>query len=697
MVMNIDYVGDVYVVTPKGFRMQVGIEDGIKLLNFAYGIRDVTNLHEFVEYVFEEARNQKVSEYITGTLLETFIDQNGKQHFYESVCVHVYACLLNYFGKDSPLKCPYEVIVQLKPEGESHIVDWDNSNIAMVPAALSWDNALEFPYPEIQPTGEDLYNLIQGLIDSGDPDIEDILSYPIVRIGVYTTIKWAGDFHFSLTGCEIDNNVIVATNETDGKQHYAALVQHYKSKCYYIDETHPQPTLEFSIDDTLNTSVEFYNYPKFTWMGWSMFGFPGTYFSGYVFDSIGYVALAKGYDPYGVVPVRYNDPPTIEDIRRTYPDWEPDPDNDFPVSDPPDLPDPPQNYWWDGDIDPTGDKPVPPPVPDPDPPYDDRIPPGPTLPTDNTNITGVGIFKVHEISNSELNQLGAFLWQQNIVESLLNIFKNDPLAGVISLHQLYYRPKELDNPSYSTLKLGYVTVQGASGDMMLPDIVDRYQQYDCGTVLLNTFFNDIRDYQSTLSIYLPFIGMRQLDMADYLTGAIRCIYVIDVYTGDCIAMLQSQRDGSNKVLAVFNGNCASQLPLTGADKSRLFSNLASVGVGVISTIATAGAAAPALALAAKGAIDMGTSHNIAIEKSGSLGGNFGCMGFKTPYLIISRPQPYDAYDRNKYEGLPANRSIVIGSHVGYLRAKKVHITNVPGATDIEKNMIESALMSGVIV
>ena len=141
------------------------------------------------------------------------------------------------------------------------------------------------------------------------------------------------------------------------------------------------------------------------------------------------------------------------------------------------------------------------------------------------------------------------------------------------------------------------------------------------------------------------------------------------------------------MLYTFEGNCAVQLPLTGADKSRLLTGV----IGGAFTGGMMGGAGGAVVGAVKGAIG-----GIKIQKTGSIGSNAGAMGIKKPYIIITRQKTYDAYDYNEQYGYPANLTTQLSTCKGYTRGKDVHVENIT-ATQEEKNMIENLLKQGIII
>lgn len=320
-------------------------------------------------------------------------------------------------------------------------------------------------------------------------------------------------------------------------------------------------------------------------------------------------------------------------------------------------------------------------------------PTDPTAPTDPTPTPPIvfptiggeanALFTVYKPVVAELNSLAGVLWSSNFLDNLMKIFTNNPMDAVISLHMLYATPH---TGGRKNIKLGYLDTGIAS------DYVDKqYIQIDCGTVRIPEYFGDARDYvNSVVDVYLPFVGMRHLKTQDIVGSYVTIKAGVDVFTGTVLYTINIRKtSGINQVMYAFEGNCAIALPLTGADKSRMFSVLGAAATGgAIGGIA--GAAVGAFASVMNG------SQQADIQRSGNFGANAGAMGVKKPYIVVSRNVGYDATNYSYYHGYPANKTVTLGSCSGYTRVLDIRLGSIPNATKEEMNEIESLLKSGVI-
>lgn len=686
LIVDVDVVGENVYISPNGVRTVTNLGSMAETLGYAFGM----NLEDFAKDKFIEAlrNNEYTNKFISVAtdaadqlFIDCYITKDGTRNFFDRFMTNAYAVLYDTFGPDSgtPIDCKYSVKQSKLPEGQGTITEWDNSNITSLIGANLFSNP--FPHYSYEGVVEVLNDMAKN-----DADMRELLSMPVIRI---VKRNYESD-SMIIYGYNIANNSIVTTTESGNNQHYGVTVTALKAISFSTYDNNFVKSNSWSQSGFTHGTV-FYNYPISGGIGVRIpNGFTDTQDAEAIFDmlidNIGSSANFKGYTAIGRLP-------SAQPMEDNYPNWPKDGD-DWPAGDPDGEPE--QEPIWTGDVNPVNPIIIPG-IPDYPIEKIDDIDSDSTKPDVDGVQATYGLFTVYKCTFGELLQLANFLWQENTITALKNIWANDPMSSIISLHQIYKTPSTTGTKE---IVLGYVPT-GVSALR----VEDRYQKVDCGSVVLGEYFDDVRDYQTELTIYLPFIGMRQIDISECLGGRIAVEYYVDIFTGDCLATIGVQRGATHtKVLYTFNGNCASPLPLTGADKSRLFANIANVAVGTVSGLVSGamrggvpGAVGGAVGSLLGGAGSLAMNHNIDIQKSGSVSGNFGAMGYKKPYLIIGRPQPYNAVDREQLEGLPANITVNLGRMSGYTRVKYVHVDNIPGATDTEKQAIESLLKEGVIL
>jgi len=344
-------------------------------------------------------------------------------------------------------------------------------------------------------------------------------------------------------------------------------------------------------------------------------------------------------------------------------------------------------------------QPDPEPAPEPDPEPAEPNPPDPNEPVEPDpvpfippildTVNSTKIFTVYNPTSAQLDALGAFLWSNDVLETIVKIWQN-PLDGVISLRQVYCT---LVTSGSHNIILGSLD-SGVSAAV----VTSQFTTIDCGSVTIGEKNKNVTDYSpyATVHLYLPFIGIVQLDVDEVMNSTLNVKYTIDVYTGTCLAEVYVTRSPDmtvSKILYTFSGNCSQALPLTASDATGLASTLASLGAAAIGIFAGGGGLG-----AVSGASMVGhslTHEMINIGHSGSLSSNAGIMGQRKPYVIIGRRHGYDANSYNEIYGYPSNKTVFLSNCTGYVRVKAINLQSA--ATEEEKKEIIQLLKQGVIM
>ena len=312
---------------------------------------------------------------------------------------------------------------------------------------------------------------------------------------------------------------------------------------------------------------------------------------------------------------------------------------------------------------------------------------GETPETQLPQVNVQGMWHVYNPSSSEVSALGAWLWSANIVDQVIRLFQN-PLEAVIGLHAIFGEPHVSSSAS--------IVVGNLTSTVSSRVVSSQYTQVDCGSVWLTEYFGNVFDYApyTSVSLFLPFIGIVDLDVGDVMRAEIGVVYNIDVYTGACIAQVSVTRDGVGGVVYQYPGKCSVEYPISGASYSRMLQGVLGAAVSAIgSGVATGGN--PVMGAIAAGSSFISGGEKIQVQRSGSFSGNAGAMGSKIPYLIIRRPQTNMAINFERYDGRGSNFSSMLSQVSGYTKCKEVHL-NVPGAYKDELDEITRLLKEGVI-
>ena len=300
-------------------------------------------------------------------------------------------------------------------------------------------------------------------------------------------------------------------------------------------------------------------------------------------------------------------------------------------------------------------------------------------------VSESGFVSLYSPSLSELKAFSSWLWSTDFSNSIKKLFQ-DPMNAIIGLHMIYTEPVIGERKN---IIVGYV-----DSNVNTRTVANQYKKIDCGSIEVREYYGDSRDYDFTkISIYLPFLGIQQLNAKDLIGGSINVTATVDVLTGTILYNLNITKNGVTQTLYTFSGNCAVQLPISSGSYASILANTIGLVAGGVATFATGGAAAPVLIGAAAQAVT-GTRANVAA--SNTIGSNAGAMGIKKPYLILNRQNSYNAAAYNNIQGYPSNINVKLSNCSGFTRVKECHLDGIP-ATDEEIEEIYTLLKQGVIL
>ena len=315
------------------------------------------------------------------------------------------------------------------------------------------------------------------------------------------------------------------------------------------------------------------------------------------------------------------------------------------------------------------------------------IPPLPTL-----SAVDTGLVTLYTATEGQLQALGGYLWANafDLETNFVKLFSN-PMDCLIGLSIVPVTPTVA---GAQNVRFGNITTSIA-----LQKLSSQYVEVDCGTINCKEYIGSFLDYSPyvNISIYLPYVGYRELSPDDVMNDTIHVVYHIDVLSGGCCAMIETGKKG---LLYSFNGSCIANVPITAINYSGAIQNAVSaVGAGLTMAAGIATGAAP---LTAMGATSMlGNAANTAvnskptIQRSGSMGGAAGLMSYQKPLLIITRPRQSVPANLNKFVGLTTNVTMNLGTVKGFTIVDRVHLSGIPAMQE-EKEELARLLREGVI-
>lgn len=282
------------------------------------------------------------------------------------------------------------------------------------------------------------------------------------------------------------------------------------------------------------------------------------------------------------------------------------------------------------------------------------------------------LVKAYQVDLANLNQLTSFLWSDGFIDTIKKL-QNNPIENI---QKLFYLPYDVEVATNESIKIGN-TDSNIQGNR----IVKQFQEIDFGNIDITEYYGNTLDYNTELSIYLPFIGEKTLNIYDIMGGSLNLKYRVDILTGNCIAILsivRKQNDVTlNSVLYTYIGDMSNSVPLT-STQNNFFKQILGNLTNPTALITNSG-----VQFAMSGVNATTYTH------SGNIGGNNGFMSVLTPYLVIRRPVNVKPADYERTFGYPACTSITLANQKGYCRYRECYFDNM--FFDLEKEVCDEIL------
>ena len=314
----------------------------------------------------------------------------------------------------------------------------------------------------------------------------------------------------------------------------------------------------------------------------------------------------------------------------------------------------------------------------------------PDLPS--ISAADLGFITIYNPSVSELKALSDFMWSGAFDLATYKKLFSDPMQSIIGLAIVPVAPSiaGVKNVKFGTIDSG----------VAMNYLSTNYVRFDCGWCDVQKYVSCFMDNEpyTKISLYLPFIGIRQLSADDVIGGSIHVVYNIDVLNGACACFVEHDTRG---VLYSYNGSCITNVPLTSINFSGAIQNAVSAigsAIGMVAGMATG--AAPVAAMSALGlatsAANTAINSKPTVQRSGNLGGSAGIMSIMKPYVIIERPNLSVPNNVQHYVGQSSNITMRLANCSGFTMCEYVHLDNLDATAD-EILEIESMLKTGVIL
>ena len=308
------------------------------------------------------------------------------------------------------------------------------------------------------------------------------------------------------------------------------------------------------------------------------------------------------------------------------------------------------------------------------------------------------------ITPSQLPDLKQFLFSQTFFDNIQRLWQN-PGEYIVDCTYYPVNPDLLGLMSVSEdIPIGNI-LSGVHG-YLYPDTAKPY--HFAGSVKLEPYYNSYLDYApyTSVDIYIPYIGIRPLDVSRITGHTLLLAYSFDFSTRQITAHLGLDGDmtaagGSlGNALDSFTGAFGISFPFSGTQNNAVALNVLQQTTGAISSLgAMVGGVATgniaAIAGGAIGAVNTLQHGNLSPEVYGNLTPTAGLYAPQQPFLIINRPITAEPADFKNKQGYASCYSGAVSEFSGFLQCAAVDMPSAGTMTVAEQTEIKQLLLGGI--
>ena len=308
-----------------------------------------------------------------------------------------------------------------------------------------------------------------------------------------------------------------------------------------------------------------------------------------------------------------------------------------------------------------------------------------------------GFFTCYKLTKGQLDQLAAFCWSTDLWDTMKK-FYTSPSDAVLGL---MFVPFSAATSESKEIYFGNIPT-GVTGGV----VGAQFQRKNMGSIFIKEATKSYLDYSpyTKYQIYLPFIGIRDLDADDIVGKTLGVVYCNDMLSGACVAHVTV----NGSIRYSFAGQCGIMVPVTSQNLGQSVMSAATAGASIGIGVMTAGAsvaAGSATGLAAGlsnasgsvgGLASMVSSSKPSYSRGGAIGAGGGWLGPGKPFLITTYPNICKAHQQQALEGYPTFRGSTVDSFSGYAQFEAVKL-KATKATQEEQEEIIKLLKGGVFI
>lgn len=311
--------------------------------------------------------------------------------------------------------------------------------------------------------------------------------------------------------------------------------------------------------------------------------------------------------------------------------------------------------------------------------------------------------RFYALTSAQVGQLADFVFSETFLDNVARLW-TEPGDYIIDLS---YYPVDLTATGLtwgsSTTK---VTVGNVESDITAPELLGGKPYLYMGEYTIGRYYNSYLDFApyTRLEIYLPYIGLRPLDINQVMGHTIKVGYYLDYVAQKCLALigLDGVGDDLGQPIAQYIGDVAVHVPLSGQSAQQLLIGSVKQATGLIGSVggivgsAMTGNVGGIIGSAA-GAANSLVPEQVSRREYGNMTAVTGIYSPQEIFLIIDRPISAEPTDFRAKLGYAASYGAKVSEFSGYLQVTQCDLQPAGTMSKDECDEIIQLLQGGIYI
>lgn len=325
------------------------------------------------------------------------------------------------------------------------------------------------------------------------------------------------------------------------------------------------------------------------------------------------------------------------------------------------------------------------------------IVPIPEFPT--VSALGTELVNIYTPSTADVQSFSTWLWNSTYEQNVKKL-QASPMENLITFG---FVPDGSDTTPIGKLS-DTIHIGGLDSEITTTSASTQYIAIDCGHIDVGEVHGSYLDYDTEFQIYLPYIGYKPLKADDVLPHGINVKYHMDILTGIVQAYItgyvKDKTDDTYKASLLYSyvGNCFTELPISGANYTRMKQGQMNAIVGTVASFGTN--VVKGNIFGALGSVIQGKQQydlqRPDFEHGGGLAGNV-LFTYRKPYVIRTCYNYIPVQHYKSYKGVPCVTYHLLKNLNGFTQIDTVVVDTLTHCTKEEKEEIVRQLKEGVII